>query len=379
MSMQPPFASLIALVALAMVMSCATHETGHRSERSAPFVLEGVRDLTRVAQLTGKESMNRTDRFGVYGADLGSMFRSGNRTYFVFGDTFGKRSPYWTGAGGEDWRSNTIAYSRDTDPADGITFDGWITDQQGAAKELIHSKKVDNDEITVIPTYGVAVGNAMYLFYMSVKHWGAPGHWTCTYAGVGRSTDGGQTWTELTSPRWPGDSNFVQVSIFQQDRELLMWSIPAGRFGGVTLMKVGSADIEHADRYRYFAGMRDGRPQWSHDMTKAALVVKPPVGELSVIRDNYLNGWIMTYLNEKTHNLEIREGFAPWGPWGPAKTLVSARRYPGLYGAFMLPEYTGNHGRTIYFTMSQWDPYNVFWMRADLVRAHSERGEAVAP
>ena len=370
MSMQRPFAPLIALVALAMVISCATRDVARGSGQTAQFVLEGVSGLTRIAQLTGKDSINKTARYGVYGADLGSMFRSGNRTYFVFGDTFGKRSPYWTGAGGEDWRSNTIAYSRNTDPADGITFDGWITDQQGVAKELIHSKKVDDDEITVIPTYGVAVGNAMYLFYMSVKHWGAPGRWTCNYSGVARSTDGGQTWTKLASPRWPGDSNFVQVSIFQQDRELLMWSIPAGRFGGVRLMKVRGADIERANQYRYFAGIRDGRPQWSHDFTDAALVVKPPVGELSVMWNDYLHRWIMTYLNEETHNLEIREGLAPWGPWGQAKTLVSAQRYPGLYGAFMLPQYTENHGRTVYFTMSQWGPYNVFWMRADLVRAH---------
>ncbi len=374
-----PFSPLLALLAVVTLASCATREGTAGSESGRRLVLEGVTNLSRVAQLTGKDSPNRTDRFGVYGADLGSMFQSGDRTYFVFGDTFGKRSPYRSGAGGADWRSNTMAYSRDTDPADGITFDGWITDQQGVAKELLHSKKVDNDEITVIPTNGVAVGGAMYLFYMSVKHWGAPGHWVCNHSGVARSTDGGRIWTKLESPRWPGDSNFVQVAIFKQGGTLLMWSIPAGRFGGVTLMKVPSADIERADRYRYFAGMQDGKPRWSSSMKDAATVVKPPVGELSVLWDDYLDGWIMTYLNEETHNLEIREGLTPWGPWGPAKTLVSAGRYPGLYGAFMLPEYTANDGRTIYFTMSQWGPYNVFWMRADLVRAHGEHGEAAAP
>jgi hypothetical protein len=41
---------------------------------------------------------------------------------------------------------------------------------------------------------------------------------------------------------------------------------------------------------------------------------------------------------------------------------------PGLYAPYMLPEYTSNDGRTIYFTLSKWGPYNVFWYRADLVK-----------
>ena len=41
---------------------------------------------------------------------------------------------------------------------------------------------------------------------------------------------------------------------------------------------------------------------------------------------------------------------------------------PDLYAPFMLPKYTANHGRTIYFTLSKWGPYNVFWSRADLVK-----------
>ena len=40
---------------------------------------------------------------------------------------------------------------------------------------------------------------------------------------------------------------------------------------------------------------------------------------------------------------------APWGPWSDAKTLVSAA-FPGIYAPYMLPQYTTNHGRTIYFT-----------------------------
>ena len=64
----------------------------------------------------------------------------------------------------------------------------------------------------------------------------------------------------------------------------------------------------------------------------------------------------------------IREAAAPWGSWSDAMTLVSAADVPDLYAPFMLPKYTANHGRTIYFTLSKWGPYNVFWYRADLVK-----------
>ncbi len=56
-------------------------------------------------------------------------------------------------------------------------------------------------------------------------------------------------------------------------------------------------------------------------------------------------------------------------PWGSSRMLVSAQRYPALYGAFMCPSFIADGGKVIYFTMSQFGPYNVFLMRATLDRA----------
>jgi hypothetical protein len=332
------------------------------------LVLDGVSQLTPIAQLTGKDSINRTDRYGVYVCDLGSMFQDGDRTYFLFGDTFGRRPLSQTGAGGENWRSNTMAWSTTSDPAHGVTFDGWITDATGTAKELLSSRKRDNDEVTVIPTNGVAVNGALYIFYMSVCHWGEPGYWDCNGSGIAKSTDEERTWQKLARPTWPGKSNFIQVAIWKDNGELLIWGIPSGRHGGAALMKVPERKIENAGSYRYFAGMHDGAPAWSADMRDAAVIVDLPVAELSVAWNPYLGRWIMTYLNESSHNLEIREGMQPWGPWGPPRMLVSAQRYPALYGAFMCPSFIAEGGRIIYFTMSQFGPYNVFLMSARLDR-----------
>ena len=373
--MKPAVAVLALCAAALAVASCASSQKAMGGPAPAPelppfhIVLEGVSDLTPVEQITGKDSPNRTDRYGVYGCDLGSMFQARDRTYFLFGDTFGPRPESQVGAGGENWRSNTMAWSKTTDPSGGIRLDGWITDAAGTARELLSSRKVDRDEVTVIPTNGVFANKAMYIFFMSVRHWGAPGYWDCSYSGIARSTDFGETWTKLTRPEWPGNSNFIQMAVCKQEGDLLIWSIPAGRHGGVELMKVPETQIETPGSYRYFAGAQGGQARWSPDMRDAEVIVDPPVGELSVAWSTWLGRWIMTYLNEESHNLEIREGLEPWGPWGPARMLVSARRYPALYGAFLCPAFIADGGRVVYFTMSQWRPYNVFLMRATLDKA----------
>ncbi|GAA1393947.1 DUF4185 domain-containing protein [Catellatospora coxensis] len=332
-----------------------------------PFRLAGVTEVRRVSQLTGPDSPNRTDRVAVAGTDLGSMFEADGKVWFVFGDTFGRREPGFTGGGGEQWRSNALAHSTDTDPADGITLD-FIVDEQGHAKELLGSEKVDFSEMTVIPTYGFAANGAMYLAYMSVRHWGEPGEWEANHAGLGKSTDHGQTWVKLAAPTWPGDSNFVQVSVAEVGGQLYFWGVTHGRFGGVQLMKVEPAQVEVPGAYRYFAGTAaDGSPLWSADRAAARTIVDDTVGELSVVWNEHLQRWLMSYTNGGGAGASLREGLTPWGPWGDAITLVSAADVPGLYSPYMLPRFTADGGRTIYFTLSVWDPYNVFWYRADLV------------
>jgi hypothetical protein len=103
----------------------------------------------------------------------------------AFGDTFGRG---WTGTGtgsggggGDpaviDWRSNTLARSSDRNPADGMSFNDFVTDRPGHAKELLPSLKQDGVEMTKIPTGGVNVGGRNYLAYMSVRSFTQPGHW----------------------------------------------------------------------------------------------------------------------------------------------------------------------------------------------------------
>jgi hypothetical protein len=340
-----------------------------------PFVLEGVSEVTEVAQLTGPGAINDTEVAAVVGTDLGSMANLGDRTYFFFGDTFGERDPDSIGGQGGVWRSNVSAWTTDDDPSDGITFEGWApADELGWAEALVEGEHDANDgmgEVTKIPTYGFAVDETLYISYMSVSYWGDPGMWDANYASLAKSTDEGETWTVLDTPRWPGDSNFVQVAVAPAvdagTEHLYFWAIPSGRFGGVQLMRVPATveAVEDAAAYSYFAGAdADGRPRWTDDPAAAETVIEGTIGELSVMWSTYLERWIMTYSD--AGNAYIREGLTPWGPWGEPIELVSRDDYPGLYSPYLNPRYVTEDGRTIHFTLSLWEPYNVFWFSARL-------------
>jgi len=369
-----PKANMTAAAVLLLTSAgCTGASSGNPMLESSgkPFLLKGISDMRQVGQITGAESPNKTDRYAVYGTDLGSMLNAGEKTYFVFGDTFGERPADQIGGGGSFWRSNTLGFTTDDNPEDGITLDGMITDEIGTAKELLPSKKLDYDEMTKIPTHGVEANGALYLYYMSVNHWGEPGRWDANYAGLAKSVDEGQNWTLLEHPEWPGDSNFIQVSPYKVangdgTKDIYLWSIPSGRFGGVKLMKVGEKDIERQEAHRYYAGSDErGNPLWSEEMARAVTLLDDTAGELSVVWNPYLKRWLMTYLQEG-RGVIIREGLAPWGPWGEAIDLVTKEQQPGLYGPFMNDRYAADGGKTIYFALSLWNPYNVFWFRASL-------------
>jgi hypothetical protein len=258
-----------------------------------------------------------------------------------------------------------MAVTSDRNPQDGLTFDDMLTDRRGHAKELLPR---DSSDVTVIPTNGVAVGSRMILHYMAVKSWGDPGMWDLNESGLAVSEDDGQTWLKDTPVKWPGDSNFGQVAFVKSGAYLYLFGIPGGRFGGASLARVPQEQVLDLSHYEYFAGLADQEPSWAAEASAGTLVVEAPVGELSVMWNEYLQRWIMTYLDDQMNRLVIREAQELWGPWGPALVLVSSQAFPGLYGAYLHPWYVENNGETIYFTMSQWGPYAVFLMKARLER-----------
>lgn len=307
-----------------------------------------VGDTQVVAQLTGAGSLNHTDRWGVHGTDLGHTFRFGGELRIVFGDTFGPQ--------GRDWRSNAMAWTSDFDPSDGLRFDGMVTDRDQHAKELLASRKLAEVEVTVIPTYGVAVGERMFLHYMSVRRWGPPGRWVVGHSGLAFSDDRGRTWVKDPNVVWPEGSNFAQVAMVPRDGFVYLFGIPAGRFGGVKLARVPEGSLLDVQAYSYWNGLAWVRG----DERAATTIVAAPVGELSVHWSPYHRLWLMTYLNHQRDAIVLRAAPLLVGPWDQERVLTAALDRQ-LYAPYLLPD---QEGPDIYFTISRFDLYNVFLMRA---------------
>ena len=322
---------------------------------------DGRFEVTEIARLTaGRGALNHTDTdWGVFGTDLGHTFLYRGRMAMVFGDTLGAPAAddFWS-VPHADWRSNSLAWiDPPRDPRRGLIFAGMVSDRPGHAKELLASKKIDNDEQTVIPTYGVAVRDRLLLHYMSVRHFGEPGHWTLNRSGLAYSDDAGQTWTKDANLIWPGDSNFGQVSIVESRGQLYFFGIPGGRYGGVQLARVQPHRILDPAAYEYWDGTA-----WVPSIADAALVVPPRVGELSVRWNSFYRRWLMMYLDDLLGEIHLRTARELTGPWSSPRIVTTSARYPSLYAPFITALW--NDGPDIWFTMSVFASYGVLLLRA---------------
>jgi hypothetical protein len=343
--------------------------------------------------MASARSINNTMKWGVCGGDLGSLIYLNRTAYLTLGDNFTDCPPGTGGPGASsgppDWRSNAMGII--PNPANfqhGLHITRWYSHDGKTAAEVIPSRHdaggceatgTPGCEVTKIPTYGFVSQGHLFLGYMSVHNWGVGGVWDVNYSSFAMSADTGHSWTdEHTRIHWGAKSNFAQIAVSPDPdgSHLLIYGIPGGRFGSAKLMRVANNPRSVLSRgaYEYFTGAdKHGNPRWSKDEAKTATIAAAPVGELSVIYDPGLKLWLMTYLQggnddvmPASGDLVIRTAPRYWGPWSVAATLVPHSQYPGEYGAFMEPHFLGNGGRDVYFVMSQWGPYAVFWMRATL-------------
>ncbi len=341
----------IAAVAVAVMASITLAAPG-----AAQPDLSG--EAERIAVLTGPGSINATHtRYNVYGTDLGTMWRNERgQVLAAFGDTFGPNR--------SDWRSNTLARSSDTTLADGMSFDGFATDRPGHAKELVPSRKIDNVELTTIPTGGVTVGGRDYMAYMSVKHFGPAGRWTTNHSAIAYSDDDGQNWVTAPGTRRPNtagfDDPFQMVSYVRRDGYVYMFGTPNGRFGDARVARVAPTALLDRAAYEYWTGPSG----WQRGNGRNATPIIPgPVGELSVQYNESLRAWVMMYLDESAGAITMRVGATPTGPWSPEFVVATGQAFPSLYGGFIHP---ASNGQDIYFTMSEFRSYNVSLMKVRL-------------
>ena len=328
--------------------------------------------VTVVEKLTGPDAPNNTwGRWDIKATDLGIMWDDGDgRVLTAFGDTFGNA---WTGPGGGapangNWRSNVLVRSSDTDLSDGMLFESAPQSPAGVAKQLIPSRKIDGEEMTTIPTAGISVGDRQYMGFMSVRHWGPPGLWDTNYAGIAYSDDDGENWT-VSDTRWENDADganpFQMQAYVRKGGEIYVFGTPNGREGAVHLAKVSERKLLDEDAYRYWDGER-----WSKDQDDAAPIIDAPASELSVFYDDYSKRFLLMTLSGQ--DIVMRTATTPTEAWTEPQTVASSADYPGLYGGFIHP---WSEDGEIYFSMSQWGPYNAYLMRMQI----DQQGTIVNP
>lgn len=339
------------------------------NDKENVYTLGTVKNVHMISRLTGEYSENRTkSRYGVGGTDLGVIISKGDTQYFAFGDTFLQENQT------ENWRNNVIAYTKDTDYTDGIIFDGMLPDKAGNAAEILAGLRQNNGEWSKIPTGGIAIGDTIYLSYMSVREWlPQDGAWDCNYGGVAKSGDDGKTWQYLTELRWENGTGFNQLYpvMNEKDGYIYVVGIPGGRYGGAKMMRVPAGDYERKSEYEYYTGMdASGAPVFvkgSEGLAHANYILWPSVGETSLMYSEYLDEWIITYLCGSV--MVMRVANDPWGPYSSPLILLSREHYPLAYGAFMNEQYVSDGGRKVAFIMSLYSPvYNTVVMEMELVR-----------
>ncbi len=339
-----------------------------------PLSVPQVRNVYPVTQLTGPGSQNRTDvRWQVDDTDLGLMWQSApGRIAVAFGDTFGGGFTDG-GPGVRDWRSNVLGFSTDHDLAHGMNIESMVSDVPCHATEVLGSYKVNNFEITVIPTSGFALGNRQYLSYMSVARWSKkPGRWWTNYGGLAYSDDGGQNWVDDENTRWDnifGKGQFQVVAMAPHDGYVYMFGTPNGRFGTIALARVRQEDVLNKTAYQYWIDgfwrptLEPTPPNGQGIELAASAIMSGVAGELSVRYDDAAGRWEMTYLDAPNNTIVMRTSATPQGLWSAPGILLHTADYPSSYGGFMHPWSTDHD---LYFTLSEWLHYNVYLMHATI-------------
>lgn len=371
--------------------SIARNVTEPAQPRSAaPTAVAAAGEATMVEWVTGAAGPgevapnNTYSRFGISGTDLGIMWDNGysgadRQLLMAFGDTFGNCD-----IPGQEWRSNVLFRTSDTDPAHGISVPAAQygnlkagspvnANRPNFSKQIINSLGLAN-EVTIIPTAAISVGTTQYINFMSISAWGQPGSWSTNFSAIAVSNDNGENWTVPQSSIRPsmffavpsvffmwGEQNFQQQAYVKKDGYVYAYGTTPGRGGSVFLSRVAEGQITDRWAYEYYTPF--GWVRWFPFL--AIQVVFDRTSELSVAYSKELDKFLMLYTNT-FNNVVMRTAENPEGPWSDATTLVSAAGKGGIYAPYIhpwSPVITGD-GNELYFTMSQWSNYNVALMKA---------------
>lgn len=346
---------------------------------SRDLILTDRGKLARVtgASLSGEglPNPNRTDaNWNLGGTDLGIIWEIADGKYGVlFGDSYG--SDFRPSGGGpgaaSDWRSNVLAFSENTDLDMGLKFSSMLTDGHNANRAVAIIERPNYYAFTPIPTAAIALNGVQYMHYM---YWevGQTARADENYSSLYRSTDNGLHWESCRGKVEFGcDSYFAMVAYAKRpgDPYCYMVGSQSGRGYRNSVAKLARFtydNILNQNSYEYWNG---NKMTWvKGNENEATTVLNGTIGEMSVVWLERYGRWLALYFSQENYAICYRTAARINGPWSEERVLVSGwdSRYAQLYGSYVHPLSTKPDSETIYYTLSQWQPYNVFWMKANV-------------
>lgn len=341
---------------------------------------------------TGPDAFVDTTPYNMTGTDLGFAFfdEEIGRLYVAFGDTDD------TSSGRREWNSNCVLYTDNLDFTNGIMWEGALKGQNGASRTvtpLTHSVVSNNSGIwtdakvgditsaavsTCIPTGALVLDGVYYMWYMEVGTFLETGEWDVYRNCVVKSEDKGVTWTKIPDLEWVCKDaneeegiapNFGQIyPLDGGDGYVYIYGLPGGRSGGVKLGRVKYDEIENFESYEYFKKIKnDGTVDWragsnglkSIKADTNSYIVMPMCGEISVCWNEYMNRYVMTYMQNNSQ-IVMRRSTTPWGEWSSSDAIITQGDISTLYGGLSHSAMMTHDGQRMYLFVSVWYPtYNV--------------------
>lgn len=212
---------------------------------------------------------------------------------------------------------NAFAVTDDANPADGLYLA-----RVGDGKSVTPLLEPSADELSVVPTAGVAIGDTQYVHYYSLRGIDSEDDqsWTANFSGLLSSADGGRTWTRENRGRWSGAGHFVQVAFYVGDTYLYMFGSDAGR----STPKIYVARIRKSDEVAVAANWSywDGSEWVTGEPDAAAAVTYGNASEMCVTYDAVHMRYILAYRSNTTGGLVFRDAGSPEGDWSGEKVLM---------------------------------------------------------
>lgn len=314
----------------------------------------------------GKAPAAATDEWVLVGQDGGQSIDLGDDVLFVFADTLLARPSAFT-AGWPEARwpirrdqgrfvANCCARTeRGTLPGAlgrlryRLGPDGW-------PREMLEATPTERlARIRFWPEHGVVIDGRVFLYYIGIEQVAARETWGFRAIGTGLAVLD-PTSGAADRLRWDGDWRLwpplgddlhggVQV-VRLGDHVYVFGALREGYRTTARLARVETHRLGEPAAYEYLASHA---PAWTRDPSRAR-DMGPCGGEFSVSFNQYLDGWLMCYVDHDGRSLCLRVGSALWGPYTSPRVVgglpVDARNdLAGL--AFEHPLFSSDGGRTI--------------------------------